>query len=50
VNILPDLFPPIRLLEPYWLLQPGLWGTLLLFGLAGYRVVEPADTPMSGDG
>lgn len=46
VNYLPSVFPAIRALEPvYWLLQPGLWGNLLLVGLAAARVAEFVTVP-----
>lgn len=35
-----SLFPPLEIFAPYWLLQPGLWGNLLVFGLAVVRVAE----------
>lgn len=31
---LPELVPAMELLAPYYLLQPGLWGNVLLFGTA----------------
>jgi hypothetical protein len=46
VNVLPERLPAGELLVEYaWLLQPGLWGTLLLVGLAGWRVAEAAAVP-----
>jgi len=34
-----DLFGPIEAFEPYWILQPGLLGNLILVWLAFVRVV-----------
>lgn len=46
VDVLPDRLPfGGLLLEAAPLLQPGLWGTLLLVGLAGWRVAEAASPP-----
>ena len=46
VNVLPDRVPGGgALAEHAALLQPGLWGTLLLVGLAGWRVAEASDVP-----
>lgn len=44
VEVLPDRLPGGEVLLEYaaWL-QPGLWATLLLVGLAGYRVASAAD-------
>ncbi|MFC7140274.1 glycosyltransferase family 87 protein [Halosimplex aquaticum] len=46
VDWLPQLFPPFELLAPYWVLQPGLWGNLLVFGLAFVRLREAATRPL----
>lgn len=40
-----SLFGPIEVFAPYWILQPGLLGNLLLFGLAFARVVEALRLP-----
>lgn len=46
VDHLPPVFPAMEALKPvYWLLQPGLWGNLLLVGLAAVRVAEFATVP-----
>jgi hypothetical protein len=47
VDILPSVTPGFAALEPlYPALQPGLWGNLLVFGLALVRVLE--GIPVSG--
>lgn len=44
---LPPLVPSLEALEPhYLLLQPGLWGNLLLLGLAAVRVGEAVTVPV----
>jgi len=41
VDVLPGVVPGFAALEPvYYLFQPGLWGNLLVFGLALARVVK----------
>ncbi len=40
VDVLPTVFPPMRILSPYPIFQPGLWGNLLLFGVAFHRTIE----------
>lgn len=40
-----SLFGPIEVFAPYWILQPGLLGNLLLFGLAFARVVQALRVP-----
>jgi hypothetical protein len=41
VDVLPGMVPGFAALEPlYYLLQPGLWGNLLVFGLALARTLE----------
>ncbi len=47
VDVLPGAVPGFAALSPlYPALQPGLWGNLLVFGLALARVLE--DVPVSG--
>jgi hypothetical protein len=55
VDVLPGAVPGFAALEPlYALLQPGLWGNLLVFGLALPRGLEhvslPAWVPASAEG
>jgi len=46
VDVLPELVPGVAALEPlYYLLQPGLWGNLLVFGLALARTLEAVSVP-----
>ena len=46
VDVLPGAVPGFAALEPlYYLLQPGLWGNLLVFGLALVRVLERVSLP-----
>ncbi|MFB6074510.1 MAG: glycosyltransferase family 87 protein [Haloarculaceae archaeon] len=48
LNTLVSRLPPLVGGIPDWvypLLQPGLWATLLLFGLAGYRVADAVVLP-----
>lgn len=46
VDVLPDVVPGFAALEPlYFLLQPGLWGNLLVFGLALVRSAERVSLP-----
>lgn len=44
-NRLPSMLPPIQVFEPYFLLQPGLWGNLLLVGTAALQVSREATLP-----
>ena len=44
VHTVPDVVPAFEALRPaYLLLQPGLWGSSLLFGLAAVRVTQSVD-------
>jgi len=44
VHNVPDAVPAFETLRPvYYLLQPGLWGSSLLFGLAAVRVAQSVD-------
>ncbi|WP_164471654.1 glycosyltransferase family 87 protein [Halosimplex salinum] len=44
VHTVPSAFPAFETLRPaYLLLQPGLWGNALLFGLAALRTVQSID-------
>lgn len=46
VDVLPGVVPGFEALEPlYFLLQPGLWGNALVFGLALVRVLERVSLP-----
>lgn len=45
IDSLPALFPEIEFFAPYWLLQPGLWGNLLLVGLAFSRIAQGSIWP-----
>lgn len=46
VVVLPSTFPAMKGLEPvYFLLQPGLWGNLLVVGVAAARVGQAATVP-----
>lgn len=46
VHNVPDAVPAFEALEPhYLLLQPGLWGNALLFGLAAVRVAQTVESP-----
>ena len=46
VDVLPGVVPWFAALEPaYYLFQPGLWGNLLVFGLALVRVLEGVSLP-----
>lgn len=46
VVVLPSTFPAMQGLEPvYFLLQPGLWGNLLVVGVAAARVGQAATVP-----
>ncbi|MFC6973753.1 glycosyltransferase family 87 protein [Halomicroarcula sp. GCM10025709] len=44
-NHLPSMLPPVQVLRPYFVLQPGLWGTLLLVGTATLQVARDAERP-----
>ncbi|WP_276260181.1 glycosyltransferase family 87 protein [Haloglomus litoreum] len=46
VDNVPDAIPAFTALRPaYFLLQPGLWGSLVLVGLAAARVAEQVELP-----
>lgn len=42
---LPKYVPALRAVKPLFWAQPGLWGNLLLVGIAGVRVTEAVDVP-----
>ncbi|WP_324758414.1 glycosyltransferase family 87 protein [Haloarcula montana] len=44
-NYLPSVVPPVQVLEPYFVLQPGLWGNLLLVGTATLQIARDATLP-----
>ncbi|MFC7195678.1 hypothetical protein ACFQL4_15335 [Halosimplex aquaticum] len=47
VHNLPAAVPAFEALRPvYLLLQPGLWGNAVLFGLAAHQVVYSTDLSM----
>jgi hypothetical protein len=46
VDVVPGVVPGFAALEPlYFLLQPGLWGNLFVFGLALVRTLEAVPPP-----